>query len=352
MHQMNYWGVIMDKRYQVFVSSTFEDLQEERKEVIQVLLEMECMPAGMELFPASDDDQWTLIKQIIDDSDYYVLILAGRYGSIGPDGVGYTEMEYRYAMETGKPIISFLHKDPENIPAKKSEQSEEGKAKLKDFRTLVQSKMTKYWTNANDLGSVVSRSMNRLTKSSPAIGWVRSDNVSDERSTKEILRLKMENEGLKQQIEESKTQAPKGTGDLSQGDDYVNISFLARWCDKEYNTYVDTIKCQATWNALFAYISPHLLDELKESEFKELFAVYLKGLLEKELIKITKYKEFEEFASFSIVDTDFQKIKVQVKALGLIKQSEKNKSVKDKCNYWTLTEYGDYIMTQLIAIKR
>ena len=65
----------MDKIYQVFVSSTFEDLQEERKEVMQALLELDCMPAGMELFPASNDDQWTLIKRVIDACDYYLLII-------------------------------------------------------------------------------------------------------------------------------------------------------------------------------------------------------------------------------------------------------------------------------------
>ena len=53
----------MEKRYQVFVSSTFEDLQEERKEVMQALLELDCIPAGMELFPASNEDQWSLIKK-------------------------------------------------------------------------------------------------------------------------------------------------------------------------------------------------------------------------------------------------------------------------------------------------
>ncbi|MGC6738669.1 DUF4062 domain-containing protein, partial [Escherichia coli] len=74
----------MDKRYQVFVSSTFADLEEERQEVMQALLELDCMPAGMELFPATNSDQWSLIKKIIDDSDYYIVILAGRYGSIGP----------------------------------------------------------------------------------------------------------------------------------------------------------------------------------------------------------------------------------------------------------------------------
>lgn len=106
----------MDKRYQVFVSSTFADLEEERQEVMQALLELDCMPAGMELFPATNSDQWSLIKKIIDDSDYYIVILAGRYGSIGPDGISYTEMEYRYALETGKPVIGFIHKDKSNLP--------------------------------------------------------------------------------------------------------------------------------------------------------------------------------------------------------------------------------------------
>lgn len=60
----------MEKRYQVFVSSTYENLLEPRQEVMQALLELDCIPAGMELFPAADDDQWTLIKRVIEDCDY------------------------------------------------------------------------------------------------------------------------------------------------------------------------------------------------------------------------------------------------------------------------------------------
>jgi hypothetical protein len=41
----------MDKRYQVFVSSTYEGLHEERREVMQSLLALDCIPTGMELFP-------------------------------------------------------------------------------------------------------------------------------------------------------------------------------------------------------------------------------------------------------------------------------------------------------------
>ncbi|MGP5383387.1 DUF4062 domain-containing protein [Glutamicibacter arilaitensis] len=65
----------MNKREQVFVSSTFEDLKEARDTVIFGLLEADCFPAGMELFPASNASQWELIKSIIDDSDYYWLAI-------------------------------------------------------------------------------------------------------------------------------------------------------------------------------------------------------------------------------------------------------------------------------------
>ena len=84
----------MQKRYQVFVSSTFEDLHDERREVMQALLTLDCIPTGMELFPAADDDSWTHIKRFIAECDYYIVIVGGRYGSIGPTGKSYTEMEY------------------------------------------------------------------------------------------------------------------------------------------------------------------------------------------------------------------------------------------------------------------
>ena len=117
----------MDKKYQVFVSSTYEDLQAERQEVMHVLLELDCIPSGMELFPAANDSQWELIKGVIDDCDYYVVIVAGRYGSIGPSGISFTEMEYRYALEKRKPVVAFLHGDPESISSKWTEKSEKGK---------------------------------------------------------------------------------------------------------------------------------------------------------------------------------------------------------------------------------
>ena len=163
------------KRYQVFVSSTYEDLLLERQEVMRALLESECIPTGMELFPAADDDAWTLIKRVIDESDYYILILAGRYGSLSDKGIGYTEMEYRYALEKGKPVVSFIHGDPNSIPKKKLELGEDGQQRLEVFRRLVQRKLTKTWTSPSELAAVVGRSIEALKRDRPSVGWVRAD---------------------------------------------------------------------------------------------------------------------------------------------------------------------------------
>lgn len=99
-----------EKRYQVFVSSTFRDLEKERWEAVKALMTMDCIVAGMESFPAVDEEQFEYIKEIIDDCDYYVLILGGRYGSLAPDGVGYTEKEYDYARSKDIKVIAWCGK--------------------------------------------------------------------------------------------------------------------------------------------------------------------------------------------------------------------------------------------------
>ena len=64
--------------------------------------------------------QWEYIKKMIDMSDYYLLIVAGKYGSIDPEeNISYTEKEYRYAVKSGIPVLSFLVKDIGELPSSK-----------------------------------------------------------------------------------------------------------------------------------------------------------------------------------------------------------------------------------------
>ena len=95
------------KRYQVFISSTFNDLKAERLAVLNQLLSINCIPVGMELFTAADEEQFAYIKKLIDESDYYVVIFAGRYGRLADDGLSYTEKEYDYAIEKKIPVLAY-----------------------------------------------------------------------------------------------------------------------------------------------------------------------------------------------------------------------------------------------------
>lgn len=343
----------MEKIYQVFVSSTFEDLQEERKEVMQALLELDCMPAGMELFPASNDDQWTLIKRVIDTCDYYLLIIGGRYGSVNEKGISYTQMEFEYAQEIGKPIISFLPKNPETIPAGKSEKDSEKQQKLEAFKNLAKRKLVKYWENPEQLGSIVSRSMIKLIKDFPAEGWVKANGAVDETSVKEIARLQKENAELVQRLAEVSTEAPKGTEVFAQGDDvvYLKYSFRAYRIEAfEKQLFRCEFGDSYTWNVIFACVAPSMIDECTEYTFKcnieELISHASTWRTNK------KFGELVDADGFSLYQESFDLIKVQLKALGLIDLGEKKRSASDRQTYWKLTPYGEYTMTKLLAIKR
>jgi hypothetical protein len=339
-----------DKRYQVFISSTYQDLQEERQEVIQALLELDCIPSGMELFPAANDDQWTLIKKVIDDCDYYLVIVAGRYGSVNSGGTSFTEMEYRYALEKGKPIISFIHKNPGLLPANRCEDDHQKKQKLETFRTLVQNKMCRFWESPAELGSQVSRSLIKLIKSNPAIGWVRADLVPDKSAIEEILMLKRQIEELETSIKAIRTTAPEGTHDLSQADDLTEINFTYQIGKYGFGTSM-TDSFLVTWDGLFSTISPLMIHEATDIDLKRALDQFVEDV-NKTQINEDLITEGLQAKEFKVSDDDFQTIKVQFRALGLITKSVKQRSIKDTSTYWTLTPFGDTLMTKLRAVQK
>ena len=262
----------MDKRYQVFVSSTYEDLRVERAEVMQALLELDCMPAGMELFPAATEEQWSWIARVIEESDYYAVIVGGRYGSVHPGkGLSFTELEYRYAVEAGKPVVAFLHGSPSDIPAGKTEKDPELLAKLLEFRQYCQQRLCKYWDNPPDLGGKVSRSMTQLIKRHPATGWIRADAITAEQRIADVS-LREEVARLKEELGAT---AHRLSPTLASGDDPVIVSFhfetkIAK-IGKTGNRYWVVgedfwHKTQLSWNVILRVIGALLFTDPQEGE--------------------------------------------------------------------------------------
>lgn len=164
-----------DRRYQVFVSSTFRDLIKERQAVLDGILQAGHFPAGMETFPAANGTPWEVIQRVIDESDYYVVIVGGKYGST-LEGVSYTEREYDYAVSRGKCVLPFLHGNPGAIPRDKSELDPVTAQKLEAFRARLEAlHHRKFWLTPLELKAYVIIALTLATSTQPAPGWIRGD---------------------------------------------------------------------------------------------------------------------------------------------------------------------------------
>lgn len=168
----------MERKYQVFISSTYEDLKTERQAAISCLLDMNCIPVGMEQFPASSLSQWEYIKKMIDMSDYYLLIVAGKYGSIDPEeNISYTEKEYRYAIHKKMPILAFLYKNIDSLPAIKAGATDEERERVKNFHNTVKEagRLVDFYSNEDELKYKIAMAMPKIINDAPMPGWVRAD---------------------------------------------------------------------------------------------------------------------------------------------------------------------------------
>jgi hypothetical protein len=194
------------KKLQVFVSSTFSDLIQERQAAVEAILTAGHIPAGMELFTAGDESQMEVIKQWIDESDVYLLILGGRYGSMEPTtGKSYTQLEYEYALSKGKPLFACVIQDAA-IEARVKSQGRsaletDNPQRLKEFRAVVLSKMSKFWEDSKDIKIAVTETLSHLARRQDLVGWVRPSAQSNLPAlADEIARLSRENAQLRAQL--------------------------------------------------------------------------------------------------------------------------------------------------------
>lgn len=320
------------KKYQVFVSSTYVDLQDERKAILRQLLELDCIPAGMELFPSTDDDQWTFIKQVIDESDYYIVVVGAKYGSVADDGLSYTEKEFDYAVSKGIPVLGFVHGNPAAIPQGKCEIDPGRRQKLDAFISKIEKRLRKDWTSTEDLCSKVVTSLSREMKTHPRPGYIRGDKASN---PEKLLELNEKISELEKTIEKLRLSKPEGIENLEQDDDLFEIRYRIGLFSPDEETTITL-----SWNKLLEILGPSLFDEYSMIQLKKTIEIYLKNGQKSEHCAIDLNRE------------DFETILTQFMALGLIQISEKKHTASDKNVYYSLTEYGKMKVIQLKARKR
>ncbi|MEP7363230.1 MAG: DUF4062 domain-containing protein [Acidobacteriota bacterium] len=335
----------MEKRYQVFVSSTYDDLRVERQEVMQALLELDCLPAGMELFPAADEDQWSLIKRIIEQSDYYIVIIGGRYGSKGPSGVSYTEMEFTYAKEIGKPVIGFLHGKPSDIPSGKTDPA--NAAELERFRGLVQQRLCKFWESPKELGSIVSRSIVQLMKAKPAVGWVRADQFTPD-AAGEMINLRRRIDELEAQLAAA-IAAQSPTAELAGGNDLHEIVGRAIVV-LDRDTHTVKVSIPVPWNRILACVAKQaaegcVLSRIKNALEFMIFDYFADDVFVQARAVLGDGGELKIplRSAITIDDYALDRIMLHLRALSCVKEA---------AGKWTLTRQGDQMVVESLAFRR
>lgn len=166
---------IMEIKYQIFISSTFEDLKEEREQELNTVLEMGHIPVGMELFSAGNETQWELIKRQIDDCDYYIEIVAHRYVSLDGD-ISYTEKEYDYALTKNSPIFGFVIDKNASWISSKIDNDEMKRNKLNSFKEKIKQKTFIFWKDKNTLYAKVPTALTKEFEIHPQVGWTKANN--------------------------------------------------------------------------------------------------------------------------------------------------------------------------------
>jgi hypothetical protein len=328
----------MNKRYQVFVSSTYADLREERSRVIQTLMEMDCIPSGMELFPAADEDQFEFIKKVIDDCDYYLLIIGGRYGSTTSEGISYTEKEYQYAISKGLKVIALLHQDPDSIPVGKTDKDAELAKRLAEFREKVQDgRLVKYWRTAEELPGIVSLSLSKTIKTYPAAGWVRGNATASAEVLEEINELRKKNAELEAALSSVIPVKEEIIPNIAGLDVEFHLTgtYKARYDGQSLDW-----NSRLTFGQMFALIGPHLIEHPSD------------GLVQIELGKAILALQGKTPYSTKIEDQPFQTFKLQLQALGLIELRYASTTKGGMALFWSLTPRGTQTMIQLRVVRK
>ena len=325
-----------EKKYQVFISSTYSDLKEERRKILDILLMADCIPAGMEAFVASDIEQFEVIKKVIELCDYYILIIGKWYGSINEQtGLSYTEMEYEYAKELGIPVLVFALDEAAEVSEDKKEKDPKKIAALDSFRQkALTNRLATIWKTQDELTGAVAVSIMRATKQIQRPGWQRATDYDEASLRREIMKLQKERDKFAADLNAAKKQIISLTtvSDVAYEDYSVVIEYRRQNPNKTYTNG----KIEKMLPELFKIIATEMMGV---------------ALTERGIDATLRENLFpKESHNYRFSDTQLiKKILNQLKALNLVYSSWNEAQT---VIYWGLTTKGELERNKMILVRK
>lgn len=145
----------------VFLSSTFEDMKEYRKAIIDRIIKRRMVPICMENWGANANKVTSVITDEVKKADIYLGIFGTRYGYVDENtNMSMTEIEYREALASNKPILVYIAKN-----AKDDITTGGNSQKMLELLTEIEKERIVYYFNSIDqLGEQVFADLERYIK--------------------------------------------------------------------------------------------------------------------------------------------------------------------------------------------
>jgi hypothetical protein len=332
----------MNKKYQIFISSTFSDLVQERQATIRTVLDLGHIPSGMEIFAAADIEQFEYIKKVIDECDYYVLIIGARYGSVDEAGVSFTEKEYDYAVEQKKTVLAFIHGDPGSVAVNKADTDPSLAAKLSAFREKVsKGRLVSFWKAPEELTYRVTIALSKAFGEMPGLGWIRGNVAASEELLAQINNLR----NLVDQLRTENDDLRERTKPRLDGLAGLNETFRVRYKYYLRAGYSSGDRRQGavvlTWAQIFAACGPSL--------FRPIAPTIIGATIKSYLIEnggISRELDYPE-----LFESDVDQIKIQLVALGLVQIQAAEATGGGVQEFASLTPRGHQQLLELLAVR-
>ncbi len=160
----------MDRKYQVFISSTYMDLKEIRAFTYMSILEMGHIPVGLDIFNVQKNyttEKYT--AKYIDTCEFVVMIIGERYGSISLTDRSYVEEEYVYSLSKSKSVLCFLKSNYNKVDDEKYQ---------KFVKRILNNQLVVLWDDIDDFKNKFVQSISKFLASfSPSTYWIKSSKI-------------------------------------------------------------------------------------------------------------------------------------------------------------------------------
>jgi len=316
----------MNKRYQVYVSCRIPWTDEQRRGVVRAIVGTGCIPVGMDLGAAGDEEEREIAERVVHDCDYYLLI-EGRGAEPRVDN------ETEYATSRGVAVIALMQEARPQSP-REGPSIAPATASVTLRNGITSGRIVRTWGHSAELPGAVALGLSLAIRTRPAIGWVRGDVAATADLLAEADVLRRERDALRAKLAALQATIILSAEGIAGLDDEVVVRLRSKM---RSHPQWQASSVRMKWRDVFGRIGAHLLSRPSDRTVRSMAAG---ALMRADSAKLRRHE---------IDDEDFQTIRLTLKALGLVDLDDTQTRTGGTLR-WGLTPRGEHLLLQCRAV--